>query len=216
MRVDFTYIILLLIFCLFGLRLPAQRKSILYRPYHPHLQKATIKEFLDEINAHSGIQIEYASGNLQLDKQVWAGEDITTLGALLHTILAGQLVRTIEKNEKIILIPAQFPIAGDALLPVYSFFGIVTEEGSREPLNDAVIWEPATRKGTVSNIYGYFSLSLPEGRHLLEITYAGYKSKTIEVDLHWDFRSDISLSVREDIPEVIVTGGNGPKKNAGD
>jgi len=216
MRVDFIYAVLLLVFCLFGLSSPAQRKSILYRPYHTHLQKATVREFLDEINAHSGIQIEYASGNLQLDKTVSVGEDITTLGALLHTILAGQLVRAIEKNEKIILVPGQPPVSGDALLPVYSFFGIVNEEGSREPLNDAVIWEPATHKGTLTNVYGYFTLSLPEGKHLLEITYAGYKSKTIEVDLHWDYRSDISLGIKEDIPEVIVSGGNGPKKNAGD
>jgi hypothetical protein len=196
--------------------LAAQKKSILYRPFHAHLLKGTIKEFLDEINLRSGVVIEYASGNFPADKIVAPGGDIATLGALLQTILAGQKVKAIEKNDKIILIPAQLPLADDALLPMYSFYGIVKEEGSRESLNDAVIWEPGTRKGALTNAHGYFTLLLPEGKHQLEITYTGYKPTIIDLDLHWDLRSDVTLSPREDIPEVIVSGGNPVRKNGGD
>src|SRR5258708_9203059 len=104
----------------------------------------------------------------------------------------------------------------EAMLTLYSFFGIVSEEGSRETLNDAAVWEPSTHKGVLTNTHGYFSLLLPEGKHLLEITYTGYKSKILELDLHWDLQSDVSLSHREEIPEVIVSAGNGGKKKSGD
>src|SRR5258708_8128266 len=104
----------------------------------------------------------------------------------------------------------------EAMLTLYSFFGIVSEEGSRERLKDDDVGEPSSQKGVLTNTHGYFSLLLPEGKHLLEITYTGYKSKILELDLHWDLQSDVSLSHREESAEVIVSAGNGVKKSAGD
>lgn len=216
MRTSFLYPFLVFVVCLSGLRSKAQKKSILYRPFHSELHQATIAEFLEEINARSGVQVEYASGSFRADKVVAAGNDMVTLGALLQHILSGEKVKVLEKNDKLILTPAPVVLPEDALLPLYSFFGIVSEEGSREPLNDAAVWEPSTRKGGLTNKHGYFSLLLPEGKHLLEITYAGCQSKVIGIDLHWDLRSDISLSPKEDIPEVIVSAGNGVRKNTDD
>ncbi|GGB00887.1 TonB-dependent receptor [Puia dinghuensis] len=215
--VHFPHIFLwLAIFSLTWMPLAAQKKGILYRPFHSHLQKGTIGDFLTDINTRSGITVEYASGIFPLDKEVTAGSEIATLGALLQTILAGQHVKAIEKNDKIILIPSPGPLPEDALLPQYSVYGIVGEEGSREPMADAVVWEPATRKGTVCNIHGYYSLSLPEGRHRLEITHTGYNPVIIDIDLHWDQRTDAAMTPREDIPEVIVSGRKGPKRNGGE
>ncbi|MHA4809239.1 TonB-dependent receptor [Flavitalea flava] len=216
MRICFPYPVLFLLSCLCGYKLQAQKKNSLYRPFHSQLQKATIQEFLEEINSRSGVIVEYASNVVQSGKMVVVSGNSLTLGALLQEILAGEKVRAIEKNDKIILLAAPFPLKEDALLPLYSFFGIVSEEGSREPLNDAGVWEPATRKGTLCNAHGYFTLLLPEGKHRLEITYAGYKSRIVEIDLHWDLRSDVSLSLKEAIPEVIVSAGDGIKKNGGD
>jgi hypothetical protein len=213
MRRVAIYFVSLLFSCLLFLQGPAQKKSILYRPFHSRLSKATIREYLDEINAHSGVLVEFASGSFRADKQVSPGDETVTLGALLQQVLAGEKVKAIEKNDKILLVPSTVALPEDALLPVYSFYGIVSEEGSLEPLSEASVSEPSAHKGTISNVHGYFSLSLPEGRHLLEVTYAGYRSKTIVVNLHWDYRADVSLSPREDIPEVIISSGNGVRKD---
>src|SRR5258708_36509760 len=216
MKSSLLYLVLLLAASLLTLRSAAQKKSILYHPFHSNLQKAPIKEFLAEINARSGVQVEYASGSFREDKIVSPGNDLVTLGALLQFLLSGEKVKVLEKNDNVSLTTASMPLANDALLPLYSFFGIVSEEGSREPLNDAAVWEPSTHKGVLTNTHGYFSLLLPEGKHLVEITYTGYKSKILELDLHWDLQSDVSLSHREEIPEEIVSAGNGVKKSAGD
>jgi hypothetical protein len=216
MRSAPPYIIFFILLFLIAIRLPAQKKNILYRPFRAHLQKGTIKEFLDEINARSGIQVEYASGSFQDDRIVTLDKETLTLGALLQQILSGEKVRAIEKNDKIILTPSSRPLPEDALLPRYSFFGTIIEAGSREPLIDAVIYEPATHNVVLTNVYGYFTILLPEGHHQLEITYAGYKSHHLEIDLHWDLRTDIPLIHKEDIPEVIVSADDGIKKNATD
>src|SRR5579859_1361888 len=213
MRPCRRYLLLPVIFSFLAMPLVAQKKGVLYRPFHSQIQKGTIGDFLNEINARSGIIVEYATGSFSLDKEVSVGGDIVTLGALLQTILAGQPVKAIEKNDKLILVPSPVPLPEDALLPQYSVFGIVREEGSRESMADAVVWEAATRKGAICNIHGYFSLSLPEGKHRIEITHAGYKPLVIDLDLHWDQRTDVSLSPREDNPEVIVSGNRAPKKD---
>jgi len=214
MRIRLLYSLFIFYFLLSAIRLPAQKRSMLYRPFRTHLQKGTIKEFLDEINAVSGVQIEYASVSFQDSRIISPASETLTLGALLQQVLSGEKVKAIEKNDKIILVPSTLPLAGDALLPRYSFFGMVGEEGSREPLHDAVIYEPATHRAAITNAYGYFSMLLPEGRHQLEISYAGYATRRLEVELHWDLRNDISMPRKEYIPEVIVTAGDGIKKNA--
>jgi len=216
MRITKKYVAVILFLCLAAHRLPAQKNSILYRPFRSHLQKGAIKDFLDEINTGSGIQIEYASVSFRADKIVSLDNDVLTLGALLQQILSGEKVKAIEKNDKIILIPSGLPLADDALLPLYSLFGIISEDGSHEPLHDAIIYEPATQKATVTNVHGYFSLLLPEGHHQLEITYAGYKPRRLDISLHWDLRTDVLMALKEDIPEVIVSASDGIKKNATD
>ncbi|OJW57402.1 MAG: hypothetical protein BGO55_13975 [Sphingobacteriales bacterium 50-39] len=212
----FPLYIFVLLSLLTSLRLPAQKKNMLYRPFRSHLQKGTIKEFLDEINARSGVQVEYASASLQENRIVCPDKDLLTLGALMQQVLSGEKIKIIEKNEKIILIPSYSPLPADALLPRYSLYGIVVEEGSREPLTDAVVYDPATHSAVLTNIYGYFSLWLPEGHHQLEITYAGCKPQHLEIDLHWDLHADITLVHNDDIPQVIVSSGDGIRKNATD
>ncbi|MBS1606264.1 MAG: carboxypeptidase-like regulatory domain-containing protein, partial [Bacteroidetes bacterium] len=184
----------------------AQKKSVLYRPFHSRLQKGTIRQFLDDINRESGITIEFASLSFREDRIIALNTEALTLGALLQQVLEGEKVKAIEKNDKVLLVPSATPLSGEALLPQYYFFGIVREEGSLEPLADATIREPSSRKVTLSNVHGYFSLSLPEGHHVIEISYAGYRTEVISMDIHWDERKDISLFGREDIPEVVVSG----------
>jgi len=210
-----SYFFLLLI-CLTALRLPAQKKSILYRPFRTQLKNCTIKEVLDDINANSGVQIEYASVSFPAGRIVNPENDTRTLGALLQQMLGGQKVNAIEKNGKIILTPSSVPLADDALLPLYFFFGIVAEENSREPLHEAVIYEASTHKAVTTNVHGYFSIQLPEGHHRLEISYAGYRLRGLDVDLRSDLRSDVFMTRKEDIAEVIVSADDGLRKNAAD
>jgi len=211
MRHLVLYCFLLFLSCTITKKGLAQKKSILYRPFHSRLQKGTIRQFLDEANKESGVSIEFASYSSREDKIVLLHDDPVTLGAFLQQVLEGEKVKAIEKNDKILLIPSTTILSGETLLPSYSFFGIVREEGSLEPLGEATIREPSSYKATLSNVQGYFSFSLPEGRHTLEISYAGYRTEILVVDLHWDQRKDVSLSYREDIPEVIVSGSAGQR-----
>ncbi|MFZ1257192.1 MAG: carboxypeptidase-like regulatory domain-containing protein, partial [Saprospiraceae bacterium] len=62
----------------------------------------------------------------------------------------------------------------------YTISGYIKEYGSGETMIGAnlfLISNPAT--GTVSNSYGFYSFTLPEGEHRLLFSYLGYASEQI-------------------------------------
>ncbi|RTL60857.1 MAG: TonB-dependent receptor [Sphingobacteriales bacterium] len=197
--------------------LHAQQIELLARPYHCNLKKGKVKDFLEEINNKSGIIIEYASSSLELEKIIELDGNETSLGAVLQKVLHSQRVKLQKLNNKIILVPATSVINTDAFVPSYTFYGFVKDEFGKEPLIDATIQEKQSRRGILTNSHGFFSLTLSEGTHQVEISYSGYFRKLIDIYLHSNKRFDIELSARKEIQEeVIVVSGNGLKRNGSD
>lgn len=89
--------------------------------------------------------------------------------------------------------------------------GYVEDAATRERLIGAPVYEAARGVGTVTNRYGFFSLTLPAGPARLASRYVGYASDTLRLDL----RRDTTLTLRlrpEDVQgdEVVVEGRRTP------
>lgn len=65
----------------------------------------------------------------------------------------------------------------------HTISGYVIEEGSEELLLGVSIYVAELQLGTVSNDYGFYSLTLPEGRHTLTISYIGFEPQQVTIDL---------------------------------
>lgn len=88
----------------------------------------------------------------------------------------------------------------------YTVSGYVFEEKNREVLAGVTVMDTESSRGTAANVYGFFSLTLPEPVVRLRFSYIGYKTKYLEVDL----REHPSVEVRltEDTAEldgVVIT-----------
>lgn len=60
--------------------------------------------------------------------------------------------------------------------------------------------------GTVTNTYGFYSITIPEGSYTLEISYVGYVDKVIALDLSQDQKQTFNLEeATEMIESVTVT-----------
>lgn len=59
--------------------------------------------------------------------------------------------------------------------------------------------------GTVTNNYGFYSLSVPDGAYTLMFTYIGYETITRQVSLQHDQAINISLSSKSDLQEVVIS-----------
>jgi hypothetical protein len=183
----------------------AQRVSLFSRPYTPTFYKGSIRSFLDDINQHSPTIIEYSANFLDTGKVITLSGSPETIGEVLHQVLEGQKINLVEKNNKVIITPAAVPLPEDFFISWYSVYGIIKEDVSGEPLADASIWQPVQQRGSYSNNHGYFTIKLPEGKNELYLSYAGYETHRIEVNLKGNTRMDVFMTPKTDIKEVTVT-----------
>jgi hypothetical protein len=83
--------------------------------------------------------------------------------------------------------------------------GFVKEKNGKELLIGASIAVPRYRTGTVTNQYGFFSISLPASDTVdVVVSYIGYSSKAYRVDLQKDVELNIELEDAKQLSEVTV------------
>ena len=89
----------------------------------------------------------------------------------------------------------------------YTISGYVQDSSSGENLIGVSIYDQKTYKGTSSNEYGFYSLTLKEGTYDIVYSSIGYKSISKTIYLNKNFRINVSLQNMAIITdEVIVTG----------
>lgn len=203
-------LLLLILFTGAAITVKAQKKLLLNRYYISQISKGSISEFLQDLNQHSGIIIEYSSSNFEANKIVQLEGNETTVGTILQKVLEGQNLKLLERNNKIILVPSTEPFSLErSSPPQFSFFGYLKEEESNEPLINGTIYEPASQRGSVSNNHGYFNFLLPEGKHRIEISYSGLQPVILDLNIQRNLRKDISLSVKKTMhSDIVVEGEN--------
>lgn len=87
----------------------------------------------------------------------------------------------------------------------YTLSGTVTDEASNETLIGVNILFTEIQKGAVTNTYGFYSITLPEGQYKVQISYLGYTDQQITIDLTKDIKLDIALNEStESLDEVII------------
>jgi hypothetical protein len=87
----------------------------------------------------------------------------------------------------------------------FSISGEVRDVQNGEDLIGAVISVPSLKLGVSTNAYGFYSLSLEPGNYELEVSYVGYQTQKIKIELNQNIRLPISLKVKEkELNEIVV------------
>jgi len=88
----------------------------------------------------------------------------------------------------------------------YTISGSITDAETGEDLIGVAIFIMGTTTGTATNTYGFYSFSLPSGKHVVSYSYIGYRTITKDVTLTKDMTINIQLELDNSIlEEVIVT-----------
>ncbi len=90
----------------------------------------------------------------------------------------------------------------------YSVSGTITDADNGEDLIGAMVRvKEKPSIGAISNVYGFYSISLPKGNFTLEYSYVGYTVKSVKVSLKSDIKKDIELKpASTQIQGVEITG----------
>ncbi|MCG9880063.1 MAG: TonB-dependent receptor [Bacteroidia bacterium] len=86
----------------------------------------------------------------------------------------------------------------------YTISGFVKELGSEETLIGASVAVPKLGIGTVTNAYGFYSLTLPVGSHEMLVSYVGFKPKAFVLNLDKNIQNNIELQTDIELKEVVV------------
>jgi hypothetical protein len=87
----------------------------------------------------------------------------------------------------------------------FTLSGYVRDSLSVESLIGASIVINGSGKGVNSNNYGFYSITLEEGKYEIMVSFAGYHSKVIEADLNQNVQYNFQLLPQGYLEEVIVS-----------
>lgn len=86
----------------------------------------------------------------------------------------------------------------------YTLSGYVTDELGEELIGANII-DTELRRGTITNTYGFYSLTLPQGQYKIEYSFIGYQTRIFDVDLTKNQELKISLvEATEEIESVEI------------
>jgi hypothetical protein len=85
--------------------------------------------------------------------------------------------------------------------------GYVKDAANGEELIGVTVQVQGANQGTVTNAYGFYSLTLPPGAATLQFSYVGYKNQVSEFQLDKNISYNIELtSVSTQMEEVVIQG----------
>ncbi len=88
----------------------------------------------------------------------------------------------------------------------FTLSGTISEQSSNETLIGVNVIFPELGKGVVTNEYGFYSITLPQGNYKLQVSYLGFQDIKQEIDLNEDKKLNFQLSeASEMLDEVVIT-----------
>jgi len=87
----------------------------------------------------------------------------------------------------------------------FTVSGYVHEKGSRELLPGVNIYLANQKVGTTTNNYGFYSITLPEGKYEIQYSYVGYQTVIEPINLTESLSIDVELDPSITLGEVVVS-----------
>lgn len=186
------------------------------------LENEPLKDALDKITKVSGVKFTY-------NEQVANSKIKITVHALnkslKETLTAAFSDKPIQFSvlDKDVFIrlstdAIKKPEAGPAANPnqnkeKYTLSGTVKAKGSGETLIAASIKVAGTNQATMSNEYGFYSLTLSKGNYVIEVRGVGFKTYKIPIELNQNIKLDAALEEEDNQLETVTVKASSNSQN---
>lgn len=187
------FVILLLI----GLSLKAQVNPI--KEYVITFKNANLKEIVSSIEQQTTYSFIFGE-DIKLSKNISLQLREKNIDKLLDALFKDQPI-SYQINGKHIILKKKIIRRAPRR---YTISGYLTDKSSQETLIGANIFENNHREGTTTNAYGFYSITLPEGKSNLAFSYIGYESANKELELRKDTLINIELKSNTLLQEVVI------------
>ena len=197
-----TFLFLVISLLTFTAEASAQRVSM-------SLNNVKVEKVLSAITKQTGLSVAYSKQIVNLDRKVSIQVENADVTSVLEKLVANTNLNHEIKNNKIYLFEKQTVPTKPAIQQKKQISGKIVDQNG-EPVIGANIYVKGTTNGTMTDLDGNFSLSVPETGTLL-ISYIGFLSQNIDIKGQANFL----IVLKEDtqsLDEVVVVGYGVQKK----
>jgi hypothetical protein len=166
------------------------QESILSTRITINAENETVKSILNAISIQANIYFSYSSTLLDDDQLITFKVENKSLKKTLD-----QLAEQLGVKYKLVENQVVFkkPKKKKSTTSTFTISGYIRDKSTGESLPGATILIKNTYTGTVSNHYGFYSLTLPEGDYLIEYSYIGYIKKMEEINLKSNMEIEMEM-----------------------
>lgn len=165
----------------------------------------SISHFLEIIKKQAQVDLYYDNSKVDLDQKVSLSEKEMAVSNLLNLLFKEQAVQFIEHKNAIIIKVKKGSSGKGIKGKKVTIKGYLKDSGSGEALIGSTAMDLESAVGTISNYYGFYSLTLPAGSITLKYSYVGYEPQVKQLDVLNDTTINIDLSIGT-LNEVVVNG----------
>ena len=88
----------------------------------------------------------------------------------------------------------------------HTISGYIKEDASGESLFGTNVYIKETLKGSTTNQYGFYSITIPDGKYTLVFSYLSFITQEFPIELNQDIRKNVSLkSASIETQEVVIS-----------
>lgn len=156
--------------------------------------RPTVRQQMEKVKDRYGVKFVYDSSTKLDVPCVGLPSEGASLKSCLSALFKNTGLKWEQKGNYVILLPRK----------KYTLSGYVYQDDGETAIN-ATVFDNTGKTGTVTNEHGYFSLTLPEGRHTITYSSFGCGDHVEDIVLTANMNKDVTLSGNEELDEVVVT-----------
>ena len=179
---------------------PASAQGLLDKKLSISLKRTTLEDALYTLMDEAHVNLTF-SNDLIPEKTISLNLKDQSLKVVLSTLLRGTGLGYQLVGNQVVLHRSVLPKKKQK----FTISGFLEDAETGERLIGASVWDLDTGQGTVTNVYGFFSLTLERGQANVRFSYIGYEPVTERYLLNRNYNSTIFLRRSLTLPEVEVT-----------
>ena len=184
----FTVFFIVLLFCKLSYSQDLTKKISL------NLKDVSLVDVINEISLSGHVNFSYSPELIPVDKKINIRAKNKSIKDILDAVFVKNGIDYSIVENQIVLKPHKEVTIVPGLKPKgktkFTLSGYLKDKSSGEVLIGASVYIPGTSTGTISNAYGFYSLTLPEGDYNIAFSFVGYKIVQQEIEL----KKNISLN----------------------
>lgn len=201
------------ILILFLYHLSYGQQHVFQNKVNLNFDKITLEEALILLSDSFQLKFSYNPDKLPLNKEISLKAKDITIEQALRDLCEQAGLSYSHVEEQIILKEAAEKEGQTGKIRSESrestLSGYIKDEETGEILIGASLYFPEQKTGTISNSYGFFSITFPDDRYTMICSYIGYQSSESIIDLTSDQSLDITLKPSSrTLEEILVTDLN--------